>query len=103
MDQIWVEEQQDFGVGDSAFLICYHDESRGSACYVLRNKPAYTSSTFKPTLSGWCGTHNNLSTIGFGAWKVVRIAKSGRYLLESLEGNELNYFLNDMGYPELIK
>ena len=52
---------------------------------------------------GWCGSHNNLSTIGFGAWKVVRIAKSGRYLLESLEGNELNYFLNDMGYPELIK
>jgi len=103
MDEIWVEEQQDFGVGDSAFLICFHDENRGATRYQMRLQPAYTNRSNEPKLNGWCGTYNNLSTTAFGAWKVAKIAKSGRYLLRSLEGQELKDFLNEMGYPELIK
>ena len=102
MDKLWIEEQEEFNVGDSAFLISFFNESTSSTRYVLRNTPAYTNRSNEPKLYGWCGTYNNIGTYGEGAWQVVRIAKSGRYLIKELTRSELILFLEDMGYPELI-
>ena len=102
MDKLWIEEQEEFEVGDSAFLISFFNESTASTRYVLRNTPAYTNRSNEPKLHGWCGTYNNIGTYGEGAWQVVRIAKSGRYLIKELTRSELILFLEDMGYPELI-
>lgn len=108
--QMWIEEQGydgrgyglGYGLGDQAFLVSFSNTSSGSTGYVLRDQPAYTNRSNKPRLTGWCGTYNNVATYGEGAWKVVRIAKSGRYLIQRLEDTELAEFLEEMGYPELI-
>ncbi len=98
----WVDEQEQYKVGDKAFLIEFYNENSGGTRYQLRDQPAYTNRTNEPRLTGWCGSYNNVSTDGGGAWKVVRIAKSGRYLIQELEGAELAEFLEEMGYPELV-
>ncbi len=99
MTQKWIDEQ-DFD-GDKAFLVEFYNSSAVRWSYVLRNTPAYTNLSNEPRLRGWCGSYNNVSTTGCGAWKVLRVAKSGRVLIEEMEGEELNEFLDEMGYPEL--
>lgn len=96
----WIDEQ-DFD-GDKGFLVEFFNENNSSTRYVLRNKPPYTNRSNEPRLHGWCGSYNNMSTTGCGAWKVLRVAKSGRMLIEELEGEELAEFLEEMGYPELV-
>jgi len=102
----WIDEQgcagRGYDLGDKAFLVSFYNENNGSTKYVLRDQPAYTNVTKQPRLTGWCGSYNNVATESEGAWKVTRIAKSGRYLIEQLEGQELVEFLEEMGYPELI-
>jgi hypothetical protein len=98
----WIDEQEGYSVGEKAFLVNFSNANRGSDAYHLRNEPAYTNRSHKPVLHGWCGTYNDTATYGVGAWKVVKIAKSGRYFIEELEGDELKDFLEEMGYPELI-
>lgn len=100
MTQMWIDEQ--YFDGDKGFLVESYDGNNGSTHYTLRNTPAYTNRSNEPRLHGWCGSYNNLSTTGYGAWKVIRVAKSGRVLIKELEGEELNEFLEEMGYPELI-
>lgn len=106
MTMKWIDEQgfdgRGYDLGDKAFLVSFYNENSGSTKYVLRDRPAYTNITIEPRLTGWCGSYNNVSTEGEGAWKVTRIAKSGRYLIEELGGQELAEFLEEMGYPELI-
>ncbi len=102
MAQMWIDEQEEFGAGDSAFLISFYNENTGGTRYTLRNQPAYTNVTNEPRLNGWCGSYNNISTHAEGVVKVVRIAKSGRYLVAHLTLKENEDFLNEMGYPELI-
>ena len=102
----WIEEQgyegSGPGIGDQAFLVSFFNENNGSTRYALRDKPAYTNRSNEPRLTGWCGTYNNVATYGEGAWKVIRIAKSGRYLIQRLDDTELAEFLEEMGYSELI-
>jgi hypothetical protein len=102
MTMKWIDELEQYEVGDKAFLIEFYNEGNGSTRYTLRDRPAYTNQSNEPRLTGWCGTYNNVSTTGDGAWKVVRIAKSGRYLIQELEGSELVDYLDEMGYPELV-
>lgn len=96
----WIDEQE-YGIGDKAFLINISHEFDGPDRYILRDQPAYTNTSQEPRLHGWCGTYNNVATYGEGAWKVIRIARSGRFLIQELEGQELEEFLDEMGYPEL--
>lgn len=96
----WIDGQE-FD-GDKGFLVEFYNSIAGSWRYVLRSKPAYTNLSNEPRLHGWCGSYMNLSTTGCGAWKVVRIAKSGRILIEEMKGEELAEFLEEMGYPELV-
>jgi len=102
----WIEDQSyeghGYGLGDQAFLVSFCNASSGSTRYVLRDQPAYTNRSNEPRLTGWCGTNNNVATYIEGAWKVIRIAKSGRYLIQRLDGMELAEFLEEMGYPELM-
>lgn len=101
----WIDEQgrdgRGYDLGDTAFLISFYNENDCSTRYVLRDQPAYTNRSNEPLLYGWCGTYNNVGTYGEGAWKVIRIARSGRFLIQELEGQELEEFLDEMGYPEL--
>lgn len=96
----WIDGQ-DFD-GDKGFLVEFYNSSAESWRYALRNTPAYTNRSNEPRLHGWCGSYNNMSTTGCGAWKVLRVAKSGRMLIEKMEGEELAEFLEEMGYPELV-
>ena len=54
-----------------------------------------------PRLIGWCGSYNNISTSGCGVWKVTRIAKNGRMLIQEATAEEVEAFLEEMGYPDL--
>lgn len=98
----WIDEQEQYKAGDKAFLIQFSHENTGAENYVLRDQPAYTNVSRELRLKGWCGSYNNVSTYAFGAWEVIRIAKSGRYLIQELDGDALNEFLEEMGYPELM-
>lgn len=96
----WIDGQ-DFD-GDKGFLVEFYNSTTECWRYALRNTPAYTNRSNEPRLHGWCGSYNNTSTTGCGAWKVLRVAKSGRMLIEELKGEELVEFLEEMGYPELV-
>lgn len=98
----WIDGQDGFNLGDKAFLIEFENTDVGWSIFTLRLQPARTNQSQKPKLRGWCGSHNNVSTSGEGAWKIIRIARSGRMLLTELEDDELREFLEEMGYPELI-
>lgn len=98
----WIDEQEQYSVGDKAFLIEFSHENTGAESYVLRDQPAHTNVSREPRLKGWCGSYNNVSTSADGAWEVMRIAKSGRYLIQELKGEDLAAFLEEMGYPGLI-
>jgi len=98
----WIEQQEHVALGDKAFLISFSNENSGSTRYILRSQLVYINWSSELYLTGWCGMYSNVAIQGEGAWKVIRIAKSGRYLIEELEGTELAEFLEEMGYPELI-
>lgn len=102
MSTRWIDEQE-YNVGDRAFLILNDNENTCAERYFMCDQPAHTNHSNRPRLHGWCGSYNNVSTHGCGAVKVVRIAKSGRFLVEELAGDELNDFLEEMGYPELME
>ena len=108
MTQKWIDEQSyeyDIGPtkdGEMGFLIRISNENTGSDRYILRCSPPYTNRSNKPRLYGWCGTNNNVGTYGEGVWKITRIAKNGRTLIEEVEaGDERDAFLEEMGYPDL--
>lgn len=108
MAQKWIDEQSNEyepypeKVGDMGFLVQFSNEIKGSDRYSLRYTPAYTNNSNQPRLKGWCGTYSDLATYGLGVWKIVRIAKNGRTLVEEvLNGPERDAFLEEMGYPDL--
>lgn len=101
MPQMWIDEDR-VAAGEKYFLIKISNENTNSSKYVLQNKPPYTNRSFQPKLYGWCGTNNNVATHGEGVWRVLRQAKSGRILIEQVNGEELIEFLEEMGYPEII-
>lgn len=108
MTQKWIDAQvneYETGpekVGDCGFLIEISNENTGGTRYKLSYTPAYTNQSNEPRLSGWCGTYNNVATYGAGVWKIIRIAKNGRTLIEEVpEGEERTAFLEEMGYPDI--
>lgn len=97
----WIDEQEGYNVGDCGFLISNSHETEGWERYHLRDTPAHTNVSRVPRLIGWCGSYNNISTSGCGVWKVTRIAKNGRMLIQEATAEEVEAFLNEMGYPDL--
>lgn len=103
MTQMWIDEQEGYKVGDVGFLICNYNENTGSERWFLRDNPAHTNRSNVPRMLGWCGSYNNVSTSGCGVWKVIRIARSGRYLIEKATPDEVEVFLEEVGYPDLTE
>lgn len=102
METKWIDEQAEpLSVGDAGFLVRNSYENTGGERYELRDTPAHTNQSHMPRLVGWCGSWNNVSTYGEGVWKVIRVAKNGRLLLQEIEGAERQAFLDEYGYPDL--
>lgn len=104
-DTMWIDGQFDKPdvIGDAGFLISHTNNNHGGAThYVLRDTPAHTNMSREPRLTGWCGETNNISTNACGAWKIVRVAKNGRILIQQIvDEAELAAFLEEHGYPDL--
>lgn len=102
MTTMWIgDESSAYKVGDKGFLVKTTNESQGWERIVLRDTPAKTNRRFKPTLYGWCGSYNDVSTYGEGVGVVERVAKNGRAFVRVLEGSERLAVLEEYGYPEL--
>jgi len=101
MTQKWIDAQEGYKVGDVGFLINFSHENTGGESYILRDTPAHTNQSRTPRLMGWCGSDNNVSTHACGVWKVVRIAKNGRTLVDVASEEETTAFLEEVGYPDL--
>ncbi len=108
MTQKWIDEQvheYEAGpekLGEMGFLIEISHENTGATRHKLSYTPAYTNQSNQPRLEGWCGTYNNVATHGCGVWKIIRIAKNGRTLLEEVpDGPDRQAFLEEMGYPDI--
>jgi hypothetical protein len=92
---------EDHKVGDRAFLVEKQHNTKGQHYYELRDTPPQTNQSFAYRLEGWCGTYNDLATYGAGAVEVVKIAKNGRLQVRQLDGDALDAFLDESGFPEL--
>ena len=99
----WIDEQEGYIVGECGFLINHSHETEGWESYQLRSVPARTNVSRVPRLIGWCGSYNNISTSGCGVWKVTRVAKNGRMLIQEATAEEVEAFLEEMGYPGLTE
>ncbi len=99
----WIDEQEGYIVGECGFLISHSHEAEGWESYQLRSVPARTNVSRVPRLIGWCGSYNNISTSGCGVWKVTRVAKNGRMLIQEATVEEVETFLEEMGYPGLTE
>lgn len=102
MTTMWIGPDERMSVGDKGFLIELSHGTQGWQRYELRDTPAHTNQTRKPTLHGWCGSYNDLNTYGRGVWEVVRVAKNGRCLIQELDGTARQAVLDDLGYPDLV-
>lgn len=99
----WIDGNGSEKVGEKGFLVHIENKLKGSERYELRDRPPHTNQSHKPMLSGWCGSYNDTSTWGRGVWKIVQVARNGRVqIAEVTDKAELEAFLNDYGYPELI-
>ncbi len=101
MSTKWIGPDENLTIGEIGFLVRLHQEIEGWERVILRDTPVYTHRSRQPLLEGWCGSFNNLSTYGEGMAKVERIARNGRALVRSLDGDELVAALEELGYPEL--
>ena len=97
----WIGPDETLTVGQVGFLVEFSNAIRRSERYELRDRPPYTNQSHEPTLVGWCGSYNDLSTTGHGMARVVRLARNGRALVEELAGADLTAALEELGYPEL--
>ena len=52
MTQKWIDEQEDYKVGDKAFLICFYNENTAAERRTMRNNPARTNQTVSQALKG---------------------------------------------------
>ncbi len=99
----WIDEQPGYAVGNAGFLIEVYNENTAGTRFSLDDSPPYTNRSNEPRLVGWCGSYNNVATYGCGAFKVVKVAKNGRLKIEKLSGEDLQSFLEEMGYPDLTE
>lgn len=98
---MWIDAYSYTTVGSKGFLVeAVHWLEHA---FSLNADPPRTNGSYRPTLVGWCGEDNNISIFGRGAWRVVKLSKSGeRALIARLRGDELKVFLEESGYPELF-
>lgn len=97
----WMDGDSQHGIGDVGFIVEIHNTNNGGERFRLDDVPPHTNRSNEPTLEGWCGETDNVSIYGRGMGKVVRIARNGRMLVETLAGTELTAALETLGYPEL--
>lgn len=97
----WIGPDESLKLGDKGFLIEFSNEVRDTERWELRDTPAHTNQSHQPRLKGWCGSYNDTSTQAHGMGKVIRVAKNGRCLIETLAGDELAVALEELGYPDL--
>lgn len=71
----------------------------GARTYSLRQHPPRGNQSGAPTLEGWCGSWNNVSTYGRGLARIVRQARNGRICLARVPASAA--MLEYLGYPEL--
>ena len=101
MTNTWIGPDESLNLGDKGFLIEFSNSVRHTERWELRDTPAHTNQSNQPRLEGWCGSTNDLSTSAHGMGKVIRVAKNGRCLIQTLEGDELAAALEELGYPDL--
>lgn len=103
MSAIWIDDENcefPFGSFRIGFLVEVDREQDGGAkTYSLRQHPARGNQSGAPTLEGWCGSWNNVSTYGRGLARVARQAKNGRLCLARVPATP--GLLDELGYPEL--
>jgi hypothetical protein len=98
---IWIDDDNcEITSGRIGFLVETDRELDGGAkTYSLRAHPARGNQSGAPTLDGWCGSWNNVSTYGRGLARVARQAKNGRLCLARVPATPA--LLDELGYPEL--
>lgn len=101
MSMKWIGPDENLILGEVGFLVRLRQEIQGWERIILRDRPVYTHRSRQPLLEGWCGSLNDLSTYGEGMARVERIARNGRALVRSLDGDELVAALEELGFPEL--
>ena len=101
MTTMWIGPDENLRVGDKGFLVEHSNPFQGWERHELRDTPAHTNQSRKPRLNGWCGSWNNTNTYGRGVWRVIRVAKNGRCLIQELGGDERQAVLDELGYPDL--
>lgn len=98
----WIGPDESLKLGDKGFWIEKQNPYNGGwEKHELRDTPAHTNQSNRPLLDGYCGSYNNVATYGRGSAKVIRVAKNGRCLIQTIEGQELTDFLEESGYPDL--
>jgi hypothetical protein len=99
----WIgDEYSNFTPGETGFLVEKSHNLKGWTSWELREHPPRTNMSNVPHCVGWCGTTNDVSVHGHGLWRVVRVAKNGRALVERLQGDALQAALDEIGYPDLM-
>jgi hypothetical protein len=97
---MWIDREYQ-AVGDIGFVI--ETVREGRSRWHLRESPARTNQSHQPTLVGWCGETDNVSTHARGMARVVRVNGAGdRMMVEALTGEALVQALEACGYPELV-
>jgi hypothetical protein len=97
----WIGPDENLKLNDVGFLIRFDNSNTGAERWELRDTPACKNISHEPVLNGWCGSYNNISTNATGMSKVVRVARNGRCLVQSIDGQELKAALEELGYPDL--
>jgi hypothetical protein len=104
MTEQWIGPfyDEDYEVGERAFLIRKANLNGGGDRFELRDTPPKTNLSFEWRLDGWCGSYNNISTYGEGMVEVIKLASNGRLKVRNLTGDALRSALDDFGFPELL-
>lgn len=87
--------------GAVAFLIATKRDDAKTEHLYLSDTPAHTNQSREPRLEGWCGTTNNVAKFARGVVRVERVRSNERADVTSLEGEELEQALLELGYSEL--
>jgi hypothetical protein len=90
-------------IGTVHFLTFMYFHNSDEHRFDLRDKPARSIHSQKPTLVGSCGGFKNVSLEARGLVRVIRVCKNGRALVRKLEGAELATALDSLGWPQLAR
>ena len=98
----WIGTEMDtYRVGEVGFLVSREHHLQGWEKWDIHTSPAHTNMSHQPRLRGWCGTTNDVAVYAHGLAKVARVAKNGRAMVISIQGEDEAKALEEMGYPDL--